>query len=313
MSAAIQSAETMAFLRTLVAGDKRLAAGCEDYLAKLFLGYQRRLLAAVSSRSVIRRVTEMVAPGSYGFTIARTRYFDDALVQEARGIQQLVLLGAGYDSRPFRFRDLLGGVCMFEIDHPATQSRKQRMLSRAGKASPRNLRYVPVDFNKTSLRQALAEHEFMSQRRTLFLWEGVSYYLPQPVVEDVLDVVAGCAAGSSIVFDYATRRFVNGDISTYGSREVARWLKRIGEPFLFGLDPGEAEGFLRRRGLHLVSDLGAGELEELYLKTKDGRRLGRTLGHVRMAQARMIVVPAIADRLLGEAELSPAQTHPAQV
>jgi methyltransferase (TIGR00027 family) len=287
MSAAIQSAETMAFLRTLVAGEKSLAVSCEDYLAKIFLGQKRRLLAAISSQLVVKRLTEIVAPGSYGFTIARTRYFDDALLQEVRaGIKQLVLLGAGYDSRPFRFRDSLCGVCIFEIDHPITQARKQRMLKRAGKPSPPNLCYVPVDFNKKSLWQALVGTGFAMHQRTLFLWEGVSYYLPQQVVEDVLDFVAGCAPGSSIVFDYATRRFVNGDTCTYGGKQIARWLKRIGEPFLFGLDPGEAERFLRRRALHLVSDLGAEELERAYLKTKDGRCLGKTLGHVRMAHAR---------------------------
>jgi len=287
MDAAVQSAETMAFLRTLVAGEPNLAVKCDDDLAKIFLGQKHRLLAALSSQAMIKRFMETVAPGSYGFTIARTRYFDDVLLQEARaGIQQLVLLGAGYDSRPFRFRDSLRGVCIFEIDHPATQARKQRMLMRAGKASLPNLRYLPVDFNKKSVRQALVEHGFAMYRRTLFIWEGVSYYLPQHVVEDVLDFVAGCAPESSIVFDYATRRFINGDTSTYGGKQVARWLKRIGEPFLFGLDPGEAEAFLSRRMLHLVSDLGPEDLEALYLRTKDGQCLGKMLGHVRMAQSR---------------------------
>jgi methyltransferase (TIGR00027 family) len=277
----------MAFLRTLVAGEPNLAVKCDDDLAKIFLSQKHRLLAALGSQAMIKRFMEIVAPGSYGFTIARTRYFDDVLLQEARaGIQQLVLLGAGYDSRPFRFSDSLRGVCIFEIDHPATQARKQRMLLRARKQRPPNLRYLPVDFNKKPLRQALVEHGFAMHRRTLFLWEGVSYYLPQQVVEDVLDVVAGCAPESSIAFDYATRRFIDGDTSTYGGKQVARWLKRIGEPFLFGLDPGQAEAFLSRRMLRLVSDLGREDLEGLYLRTKDGRCLGKMLGHVRMAHSR---------------------------
>ena len=279
----------MAFLRTVVAGDKSLAVSCEDRFAELFLGRKHRLLATISSNRMTRRLMDVAAPGSYGFTIARTRHFDEALRQEARtGIEQLVLLGAGYDSRPFRFRDLLRGIRIFEIDHPATQARKQQMLKRAGKASPPNLSYLPVDFNKQPLRQALVDCGFAMQKRTLFLWEGVSYYLPQPVVEEVLDFVGNCAPESSIVFDYATRRFVNGDASTYGSKQVARWLKRIGEKFLFGLDAAETEEFLRRRALRLISDLGSEELERSYLKTKDGGRLSRTLGHVRMAHARTI-------------------------
>jgi methyltransferase (TIGR00027 family) len=289
MPRAIQSAETMAFLRAVVAGDRSLAVSCEDRFAELFLGRKHRLLAAISSNKVTRRLMDVAAPGSYGFTIARTRHFDEALLQQVRtGIEQLVLLGAGYDSRPFRFRDLLRGIRIFEIDHPATQARKRQMLKRAGQPSPPNLSYIPVDFNKKSLGQALVDRGFATQKRTLFLWEGVSYYLPLPVVEDVLDFVGDCASGSSVVLDYATRRFVDGDASTHGSKQVARWLKRIGEQFLFGLDAREVEEFLRRRRLRLLSDLGPEELERSYLKAKDGGCLSKTLGHVRMAHARTI-------------------------
>ena len=192
------------------------------------------------------------------------------------GVEQVVLLGAGYDSRPFRFQDALADVRVFEVDHPGTQARKRRMLERVDEASPANLSYIPVDFNQQSLQEALAESRLLAaDKKTLFLWEGVSYYLPQQVVEGVLDFVSGCAAGSSIVFDYATRGFVNGDIGTYGGKQVARWLKKIREPFLFGLDPEETKEFLRGRKLHIVSDLGPQELEQSYLRTKDGRCLGR--------------------------------------
>jgi methyltransferase (TIGR00027 family) len=285
---AIASAETMAFLRALVAGEDSLIVRCEDHFAKHFLGRKNRLLAGLAWRPLLRRIIELAAPGSYGFAITRTRHFDEALVSESRaGIEQVVLLGAGYDSRPFRFRQTLANIRVFEIDHPGTQMRKRRMLQRVEPPSPANLCYIPVDFNRQSLQQALAEHGFSLQKRTLFLWEGVSYYLPQRVVEGVLDFVSRCAAGSSIVFDYATKAFVNGDTSTYGGREVARWLKRIREPFVFGLDRGETEAFVASRGLALVSDVGPAELERLYLRTTAGPLLGRTLGHVRIAHARV--------------------------
>jgi O-methyltransferase involved in polyketide biosynthesis len=101
-----------------------------------------------------------------------------------------------------------------------------------------------------------------------------------------LDFVSSCAAGSSIVFDYAIKGFVNGDTSTYGGKQVAWWLKLIGEPFLFGLDAKEVEAFVTGRKLQMVSDLGPEELEKTYLQTKNGLYLGKTLGHVRMVHAR---------------------------
>jgi len=284
--AAIASAETMAFLRAVVAREEALMVRCQDPLAALFLGCKHRLLNAIGMQGVIRWLLHFAAPGSYGFAVTRTRHFDEVLLRESRaGIEQLVLLGAGYDSRPYRFRKALTKVKIFEIDHPGTQARKRSILQRSGQPAPTNLTYIPVDFNRQSLQAALAEHGFSLQRRTLFLWEGVSYYLAQPVVEEVLDFVGACARGSSIVFDYALRRFVNGDTSTYGGKHIARWLKRIGEPFLFGLDPGETMGFVRKRGLTILSDLGAEQLEQSYLKIKDDGLLQKTLGHVRMAHA----------------------------
>jgi methyltransferase (TIGR00027 family) len=276
----------MAFLRALVAGEENLAVRCEDHLAKHFLGPKYRLLAGIGPQALIRRMLEVAAPGAYGFTVARTRHFDEVLLSEIRGgVEQVVLLGAGYDSRPFRFQAALAPTKVFEIDHPGTQARKRHLLKRADKASPSNLCYIPADFNRRPLREALAENGFLPPKKTLFLWEGVSYYLPPTVVENVLEFVASCTPGSSIVFDYATKRFVNGDRSTYGGKQVARWLKKIGEPFLFGLDPEETEEFLRECKLRLVSDLGPEDLERSYLKTKDGLCLGKTLGHVRMVHA----------------------------
>ena len=102
----------------------------------------------------------------------------------------------------------------------------------------------------------------------------------------MLDFVSRCASGSSILFDYATKKFVDGDTSSYGARQVTRWLRMIREPFLFGLDAGETREFLDARKLRAVSDLGPEDVAKAYLKTKDGRCFGRTLGHIRMLHAR---------------------------
>jgi methyltransferase (TIGR00027 family) len=288
---AIHSAETLAAFRAMVANDSDLVVRCEDPLAKHFLSLKYRLMTSIRPQPLLKRAVHIAAPGSYCFTIVRTRHFDEILLAETRsGIEQVVLLGAGYDSRAFRFHDKLEGIRVFEIDHPGTQARKKRILEKVRKESPSNLTYISVDFNHQSFQAALSEHGFSRERKTLFMWEGVTYYLPRAVVEDVLDFVSGCSPGSSIIFDYAIKGFVNGDTSTYGGKQVALWLKMIGEPFLFGLDPTETGEFLASRKLQLVSDLGPEELEKRYLKTKKGHYLGRTLGHVRMVHAKATAV-----------------------
>lgn len=289
---AIQSAETLAALRAMVAHESDLAVRCEDRLAQHFLGLKYQAVTRIRPRSLLRRILHLAAPGSYCFTIVRTRHFDEVLRSAiGSGIEQAVILGAGYDSRAFRFQQQLERIKVFEIDHPGTQARKRRMLAKVDKKSPANLSYLPVDFNRQSFQTALLDHGFSLERKTLFLWEGVSYYLPRPVVEGVLDFVGGCAAGSSIVFDYAIKDFVDGDTSTYGGKHVAKWLKKIREPFLFGLDPEETGAFLARRRLRVVSDLGPEALETTYLTTRNGLCLGQSLGHVRFVHATATGVP----------------------
>ena len=287
-AAAIASAETLATLRAVVSNETRLAVRCKDRFADTFIAAKNRRLAGVLPQALLKGLFDLAAPGSYCFTIARTRHFDEALLAACRaGVEQVVLLGAGYDSRVFRFADELAGVQVFEVDHPATQARKQRLLQGAQRPTPANLHFVPVDFVTNSLGTELSKNGFSPTRKTLFLWEGVSYYLPQAAVEQVLDFVANCAAGSSIMFDYAIKSFVDGDTSTYGGKQVAKWLKKIGEPFLFGLKAEDTQAFLAGRKLRLVSDLGPAELEGRYLQTKNGSRLGQTLGHVRIAHAQV--------------------------
>lgn len=300
--AAIRSAETLAALRALAVHETGLAIRCEDRFAKHFLGVKGRILLGLAPQPVLKTLLHAAAPGSYCYAIARTRHFDETLLSALRsGVEQVVLLGAGYDSRPFRFERELTGVRVFEIDHPGTQARKKRILERAAARIPANLTHIEVDFTRVSFQTALAEHGFSLARKTLFLWEGVSYYLPRPVVEDVLDFVGSCAAGSSIVFDYALESFVQGDIGTYGGKQVARWLKKIGEPFLFGLHPAETAAFLAKRNLRVISDLGPAELEVSYLATPRNTTLGKTLGHVRITQAETIG-PAAASISRGDVQ-----------
>jgi methyltransferase (TIGR00027 family) len=283
---AIRSAETMAFMRAVVSGEKNLVVRSEDRMARHFLGSKYRLLVSLG-QCTLRRLLEFAVPGSYGFTIARTRHFDEVLSAEClAGVEQVVLLGAGYDSRPFRLREALQNVRIFELDHPGTQARKRRLLSRTNEQVPANLTFIPVDFRQQSMSEALEKHGFVREKKTIFLWEGVSYYLPRPVVESVLAYISGCAAGSSVVFDYATKAYVDGDTSTLGGKQVARWLESVRERFVFGLEPGESEGFLAAQHLSIVSQHSPEELADAYLKSADGHRIGGLFGHIRMVHAR---------------------------
>ena len=283
----IPSAEAVTFMRALLARRRDPHERNPDHLAETFLSWRWKALLVAGRR--LRAVVERRAPGCYAYHLARTRHIDRLLtVAVATGAMQVVILGAGNDSRAYRFRRELAGARVFELDLPGTQARKKERLAASLGSLPDNVTYLPVDFNRQPLGEVLAAGGYDPRRQTFFNWEGVSFFLHQPAVVDLLrNVARGSAPGSSIVFDYALRSFVGGDRGFYGGEELARWLARHGEPHHFGIDPAEAGAFLRGQGLELVSDLGPEDLEKTYLERQDGTRVGRVYGMFRLAHAKV--------------------------
>ena len=285
---AVKSAQTVTAIRAVANKEKDHGIQCHDYLAKDFLESKYKLITRLVPQPLLKNVIDFISPGSYGFIITRTRLFDKILEQEINhGIRQVVILGAGYDSRAFRFADSLKSIKVFEMDFPGTQLYKRKKLATIFKNVPGNITFIPIDFNEKPFDETLLQHGFSPDLKTLFLWEGVSYYLPQAVVEKVLGFVSNCAMGSSILFDYATKDFINGDHTSYGGKQLAKWLKKINEPFLFGMNASDTPAFIEKCSLNLMADFGPTDLEVLYLLNMKGKRTGKTLGHVRMAHAKV--------------------------
>ena len=154
---------------------------------------------------------------------ARTAFFDEIIERHRDRCAQLVLLGAGYDTRAFTHGD---GLTVFEVDAPQTQALKREILERHGAQHPGTL--VPVDFNETPWLEALQEHGFDAALPTIVIWEGVIYYLPRESVEAVLCTVSRLAPGSVVAFDYFGAHITDS--------RLARLVSGLmGEPFQFGL------------------------------------------------------------------------------
>ena len=200
-----------------------------------------------------------------GYVVCRCRYFDDFLDECLRsGTSQVVILGAGLDSRAYRGRLLDERVTTFEVDHPATQADKTDRVKELLGAMPAHVSYVPIDFNEETLDKLVAEG-FDRSQKSLFIWEGVTYYLNADAVDATLRWIASNAArGSAIVFDYVrasalTARHQRGEIS-----RMQRYRHLTGEGLVFGVGEGQVQDFLAARGFVNVVDVGAAELERLY-------------------------------------------------
>ncbi len=185
---------------------------------------------------------------SVAFHTDRTKFFDAALIAAvSQGAAQVVVLGAGFDSRGYRFQDRLSGARFFEVDSGPTQEYKKRRVHEILDSMP-TVRYVSMDFTKDDLLTQLAKSGYVEKARTVFIWEGVVYYLPESSVRSTLRFVRDHSApGSTIAFDYplASAPDVNNPRSQY-----ARW----GEPWLFGFPGRSASEYVKRQGLDVVSD-----------------------------------------------------------
>lgn len=274
----IETAEITTYLRALGARDKK--ANNPDYMSEHLLGdkYKRLLKIVATPVSVGKVLLEMIRPGAYWFLQARTKYIDDALKNAIdSGITQLVVIGAGFDTRAYRFHEKLNNVEVFEVDLVVTQNEKKKRLVNYVGELPNHVRYVPIDFNKQSLEKVLLDSGYDANKKTLFIWEGVSYYLPQQSVENVLSFVKHRSSdGSLIVFDYVLNSALSGDYSHYGSKSLIERWNELEEPGLFGFDnESSAEQFLNARGFNVVKDIGHSEIGKMYISGKNGKPLGR--------------------------------------
>jgi methyltransferase (TIGR00027 family) len=186
----------------------------------------------------------------------RTRVLDDVLLGfAAQGGRQVLILGAGFDCRAARFRHELEGATVFEVDHPATQAKKRRVLAEGGIETARAV-YLPWDFERTPLadlpgRLAALGHD--ASRPTLTLWEGVIPYLTaDAVAATVAAVSALSAARSAFAFTYLDRAAL--EHPPLRTAVTGALVARLGEPFRFGFDPQDLPAWLVARGFSLLSD-----------------------------------------------------------
>lgn len=278
------SAMGVAFSRALSALDTREEIKGPDHLAEIFLtpDFKRPLMDANAREYVARK-----SPGSYHFFIARTAYLDAVMRQALEeNIPQIVNLGAGYDTRACRFRDLIRDTRIFELDLGPTQERKRSLLEDAKVPLPPQLTFVTINLMRDSLEEVLERAGLVRGRRTLYIWEGVTYYLQARQVDQTLTFVRSHSApGSRLCFDYLADA---PDMSSRYGVEAAWTAMRAmypAEPIQFAIPEGSIGGFLAERGFSLVEHLAPEEMERRYLTLRDGSSAGKVLACFCLAQA----------------------------
>jgi methyltransferase (TIGR00027 family) len=275
-----RTADFACLLRAASYVDKRECYLGPDDIAYMLVPPFLKLIAR--SRWLFKVFSRPFFPsGMYEYVIARTRYFD-AVFREAleHGFDQIVIFGAGFDSRALRFSKLNKGTKVFELDAPTTQQEKLTALKTKKLEIPENLIFAPIDFNKEKVADKMAQAGFVAGRKSLFLLEAVTMYLPQESVESTFRFIEGVAGrGSLIAFDYIYAGVLRKENKYYGERETSlKTLAKVGEEWIFALEEGEDERFLSRHGFSLKDHSGKPELEDRYFKNSNGVIVGKING-----------------------------------
>ena len=184
----------------------------------------------------------------------------DAAVRDAiaDGATQLVILGAGYDGRAWRLSEL-AGVQVFEVDHPATQAEKKPRVAELPPAKG-IVTFVPVNFERDALGDALERAGHDRSAATCWLWEGVVMYLTRNAMRATLAGVAERSApGSTLIVNYHTAR----------RGWIAQLIFRlIGEPQISSWTPDEMAADLRAAGFAVREDSGMADWNERFAERR---------------------------------------------
>ncbi len=214
------------------------------------------------------------------FTTARSRIAEDALSRAVeRGVQQIVILGAGLDT--FALRNPHRGleIRIYEVDHPATQAWKRRRLAEAQIALPPWLILVPVDFERDDLGEKLAAAGFQQNSPAFFTWLGVVPYLADDAIGRTLDYMSSIQ-NSEVVFDYVEPPEAFSE--ELGQLEKARTeqLEKIGERSDSRFEPAGMAAILRSHGVCAIEDISFQEIASRFGRSVQGLAPGHLGAHV---------------------------------
>lgn len=261
-----------------------------DYLAEIFLpAHYRFFLRFDKVKKNTKKKLAGFMPGLTEYIIARTAFFDGLFTNSVKDkIPQIVLLGAGYDSRAYRFAKLISNTRIFELDAIPTQNRKIKCLKAAHINIPIEIQYVSINFMNESLSNVLEKAGYKNQERTLFLWEGVSYYLDLDSVKETLNYISRSSNRDSIIaFDYTISISEENMNPYYGAKEFMNSMKEhhANEQLMFSIKNGEIKSFLAERNLRLIEYLDNDAIEQKYLMDDNGSLIGRMTGNFRFVCA----------------------------
>ncbi|WP_337968673.1 SAM-dependent methyltransferase [uncultured Flavobacterium sp.] len=232
------------------------------------LRFATRLSKFGPVKNYIQNTIQKKIPGAFSSGIARTKYIDD-LLQNAiqNGIKQVLILGAGFDTRPLRL-DFLKSIPVIEIDHPNTSNFKTQIYKNSLGQLPENVQFLQIDFNQQNLDQLAVQNNINFSLPTAVIWEGVTNYLSADAVKSTFEFISKFAKNSIVIFTYIHKEILENPKSFLGGEKLLKDLNKLEEQWTFGFLPNELSDYLNQFDIKLIEDLGANEYRERFLPNR---------------------------------------------
>jgi methyltransferase (TIGR00027 family) len=172
----------------------------------------------------------------------RTTFIDAELrrlTHDATGatapVHQVVILGAGLDTRAARLGR--AGVRYFEVDRGESQEEKIRKLLELDSYPRDAATFVSCNFEHQDFLERLTAAGFLPGEPSVFVWEGVTYYLSEEAVRSTMRrITGGCHPGAVVIFDYVQKKLVGGELKDEKDRATRELVSDFGEPLRWGID-----------------------------------------------------------------------------
>jgi len=196
--------------------------------------------------------------------VLRARYFDDYTRQCINdGFSQIVLLGAGYDSRFLRLNESRA-IRVFELDLESTQTIKKALTRRLLGRLPGNVRYVPINFAQDAIIDKLSRAGFDRNLPSLFIWEGVTLFLNRDIIAQTLGRLTELGSHHRVIFDFVPPELVDDETDYMGNRKLLHLCASIKEPLTFGSRPDAMRRLLAQLGFGDIDIVGLPEALRRY-------------------------------------------------
>ena len=218
--------------------------------------------------------------GIYEYVIARTKYIDRIFKESMiNNVDQILIFGAGFDSRAIRFKKINCRTKIYELDTYHTQTAKIMQFRKKNITLPDNTVYIPINFNIDSVSEKLIANYFKPEKSTLFLMEGIIMYLNKQAVDTLFKTIYQLApSGSRIIFDYIYASVLRKENIYYGEKSIYKTVNSVQESWLFGIEKGEIGSFLHEYNLKLIQNLDSEDLEKMFFTDENNNIIAKING-----------------------------------